>query len=207
MQIPESIYLEFDEILEIPKSDRDRLFLSLDGVIGHIQSLLMAPEYSSPSHERAELMYLLGYAYYQYPDRENGKDIYTNIEKYLLLAIEIKADYSIAWLYLGHNAYDMGKHSDARKRFLKCQENHFNSFYQLILREMKLCCSIKIEGLAQMLSEIEFFVEQLENHNTPQDIFPYVLLSILEKDSINMESFNKDKVTILISRLQNSLKG
>ncbi|WP_310485453.1 hypothetical protein [Chamaesiphon sp. VAR_48_metabat_403] len=203
MPIPESIYEKIDNISEFSRSDTDEISPVVDEVISHIQSLLLAPEYSSSSSERAELLYLLGYTYYQYPYRNGNRNIYVNIEKSLLSAIEIKADYSIAWLYSGHNAYDMGRYSDAKERFLKCQENHFNSFYQLILLEMKLCCFIKIEGLAPMLNEIEKFVEQLENHDTPQDIFPYVLISIIKNDNINLESLDKkNKATILLSRLQ-----
>jgi hypothetical protein len=202
MPIPESIYDEIDNISEIPRSDTDERSPVIDEVISHIQSLLLAPEYSSFSSERAELLYLLGYTYYQYPYRNGNRNIYINIEKSLLSAIEIKADYSIAWLYSGHNAYDMGRYSDAKERFSKCQENHFNSFYQLIVLEIKLCCSIKIEGLAPMLNEVEKFVKQLENHDTPQDIFPYVLISILKKDSINLESLDKNKANTLLSRLQ-----
>ncbi|WP_146138137.1 hypothetical protein [Chamaesiphon polymorphus] len=202
MPIPESIYEEIDNIIDIPRSDRDDRFSAIDEVISHIQSLLLAPEYSSSSCERAELLYLLGYTYYQYPDRNNDRNIYTNVEKSLLAAIEIKADYSIAWLYLGHNAYDMGKYRDAIERFSNCQEEHFNSFYRLILLEMKLCCSINIEGLATMLSEVERFIDQLENHDPPEDIFPYVLTSILEKDTLNLEIFPKNQATILLSRLQ-----
>lgn len=202
MPIPESIYEEIDNILEISRSDRDDIPPAIDRVISHIQSLLLTSEYSSFSIERAELLYLLGYTYYLYPDRSD-RNIYENIEKALLSAIEIKADYSIAWLYLGHNAYDLGRYNDAKERFSMCQENHFNSFYQLILLEMKLCCAIKIEGLAAMLGEVENFVEQLEKHDPPEDIFLYVALSIIEKDSINLEGSDREKASILLSRLQN----
>jgi tetratricopeptide (TPR) repeat protein len=201
--ISQNIYTDFDRILDIPSSDRDKLFLALDEVISHIQSLLLDPEYSSSSNERAELLYLLGYAYYQYPDRDNNRDVFTNVEKYLSLAVEIDPSYSIAWLYLGHNAYDMGKYNDAKERFSRCQENHFGSFYRLILIEMKLCTSIKIEGLAKMIGEVEKFVDLLESDDAPQDIFPYVLISIIEKDITNIENPEKDKANILLSRLQN----
>lgn len=202
MPIPESIYEEIDKIIEISVLDRDELLQAIDEVITHIQSLLSAPEYCSSSSERAELLYLLGYTYYQHPDRIGDRNIYANVEKYLLSAIDIKKDYSIVWLYLGHNAYDVGRYSHAKERFLKCKENHFNSFYKLILLEMKLCCSIKLEGLANMLGKVEEFVEQLENHDTPQDIFPYVLISILEKDTVNLENSDKNKANILLSRLK-----
>lgn len=203
MPIPENIYEEIDNIFEIPRSNRDDTQLAIDRVISHIQSLLLTSEYSSFSSERAELLYLLGYTYYLYPDRRD-RNIYENIDKALLLAIEIKADYSIAWLYLGHNAYDLGRYNDAKERFSRCQENHFNSFYQLILLEMQLCCAIKIDGIAEMLDEVEDFVEKLEKHDPPEDVFPYVVLSILEKDSINLEGSARDLAIILLSRLRNS---
>jgi tetratricopeptide (TPR) repeat protein len=203
MPIPENIYLEFDEILEIPRSNKDCLFLALDEVISHIQSLLLTPEYSISSSEKAELLYLIGYAYYHYPDRDNGRDIYANIEKYLSLAVEIDADYSIAWLYLGHNAYDTGQYNIARERFLKCQEEHFNSFYRLVLMEMKLCTSIKMEGLTVMIVEVGKFIDLLENHDTTEDIFPYVLTSILQGNSMILEDSSKKEVDNLLLRLRN----
>jgi hypothetical protein len=76
MPIPESIYEGIDRIIEISISDRDELLPAIDGVISHIQSLLLAPEYSSSSNERAELLYLLGYTYYQHPDRIGDRNIY-----------------------------------------------------------------------------------------------------------------------------------
>jgi hypothetical protein len=97
----------------------------------------------------------------------------------------------------------MGKYSDAKERFFKCQEQHFDLFYQFVLMEMKLCCSIKLRNLTVMLDDVEKFIEILESNDTPENIFAYVLISILQKDSLNLKEFYKNKANILLSRLQN----
>jgi tetratricopeptide (TPR) repeat protein len=202
MSIPESIYEALD-ILSGRSYDEPDWLPTLNEIINQIQALLLSPEYLEPSTEKAELFYLLGYTYYQYPDKRHHPNLYANIERALLSAVEIIPNYSIAWLFLGHNAYDIGKYEDASERFLKCQESHFDSFYQIVLLEMKLCCSIQLEGLSAKLIEVEKFLKTLEGTEDSTGIYPYVLISILKNSNLKLESTEKDNIDSLLFRLEN----
>lgn len=202
MPIPEDIYEGIDRILEIPKTERERLLKAINAVTGRIEIMLVASEYTLAFADRVELLYLLGYTYYLHPDRINDVSIYEKVENSLCLAIHIQPHHSFSWLYLGHNAYDLGKYHEASKRFAKCKEEDFIDFIRLKLLEMQLCCQIKSEGIIKMIPHVEKFVTLLENHSDPIDVFPQELTRILEEgyDKI-LEEIEKEKLSNMLARL------
>ena len=161
-EIPRTIYDKIDFALSIPRDNAEDLKEATEEVITNLSKLISNSEILKTREQQVELFYLLGYSLYIHPERRLVKEIYEKTETALWSAIQLDPDYGNAWLYLGHNAYDMENYEAAQQRFNQIKEEQVTQFLWLKALEMRVCCSIWLKGLTKTLDEIEEFVSEVE---------------------------------------------
>ena len=90
------------------------------------------------------IYYLIGYAYYAHPDRMKCSDIQAKMMRSFERALELQPEDSLALMYLGHNAYDLGRYDEAQSWFDRVDAASLDEMMRLKLREMQLCCCMRL---------------------------------------------------------------
>lgn len=123
----------------------------------------------------AAVLYSLGYAWYMHPERISSDQIQEHTEQSLLAAVTSDPNYALAWLYLGHHAYDLAHYQVALERFERCASiGALPEYLQLKAEEMRLCCLIRLHGLAMSMDAFDRFVRIAERHPV-EDVWPQEL--------------------------------
>ena len=125
------------------------------------------------------VQYAIGYGLYAHPCRLDEQAIRQGVEESLLKVVAIMPDDGLAWLYLGHNAYDFKDWSLALNRFERVGP-HLPRHLLLRAQEMRVCCNIRLTGLAASLIQLKFFVTECEL-SAKEDIWPVELASCLSE--------------------------
>lgn len=201
LQIPEKIYNDIDLVLEPPDKRKEAIISQINLVVDEIKNLVSAQKKSEEyDYDLAELFYLLGYVLYYHPERIKNPAIYQEVEKSFLSALEIDHEYPMAWLYFGYNAYDKEQYSEAQQRFLMVKKDSLDPFWNLKLLEIKLCCSIKLDGLDASLDKLETFVEEAEKLPV-EDVYPLSLDKVIEECKASLVPANRLRFTCLLKKL------
>jgi hypothetical protein len=167
------LWQQIDDAMDVQDVEQRRS--TVEEIINGLYELAAAEHSSS-------VLYSIGYAWYVHPDRMSSESIQQKLEDVLMDAIRVDPDCARAWLYLGHNAYDLGRYALAKDRFDRIAPGQLDGYLELKAEEMRLCCSIRLLGLAPSLDALERFVTIAEQHPV-QDIWPQELAKVL-RDSV-----------------------
>lgn len=144
--------------------------------------------------------YALGYSLYAHPDRISDQTISDAVDRHLKNVLRSKPHDALSWLYLGHNAYDLGKFEVALENFSKAAEGELPDYLALKALEMRLCCQISCLGLGATLESLESFVEAVEGHSA-EDIWPQELAKVIHSRRGEVSSVLRSKLAVLFARL------
>jgi hypothetical protein len=132
--------------------------------------------------ETPDVYYACGYAWYLHPDRLVRAEIVKRVNELLQDAVALAPQHYLALLYLGHNSYDVGAYSAARRWFGLAKDVAPKTYIGLKSYEMAACCCIIEEGLDASVRVFEDFVnEALSDAYAPEDIWPRELARALER--------------------------
>lgn len=191
MNIPDSIFQKIDnvEIIEDP--------IELKGLIEEIISELK----SIPNYEKdPDINFYIGYCYYFHPDRRYSIEIENIVEQSLQLAISQSPDFAYAWLYLGHNVYDLGNYNLALERFMNVNTDKLNSYIGLKTLEMRVCCKIHLKGLSSCLSDLDEFVTIAE-HGESIDLVPWQLAKAITDKAEHLSKYESARFKRFAQRI------
>lgn len=203
MDIPENIYSSIDQLIEIPKINKDAIIHQIRFIQNEVDNLLIEKKASYSKEKIAELFYLLGYIYYLHPDRSRDNLIFQKVEKSLNTAIQLDNKHSMARLYLGHNAYDSQDYILAKKRVDLISRDAIDPYFYLKRLEISLCCSIRTRGLINCLEELEAFIQEAEKYPI-EDIYPPSLARTIEDCKNSLPASQHSRLMQLMERLDNA---
>jgi len=190
-EIPESILSKIDAALEL--KHQDELRRATEDIVADLKVL-------SSDIDDAQIDYLLGYVWYIHPDRQHSNQIQEASDKALLAAVSKDPDKALAWLYLGHNAYDLGRYEMAEERFLKVDLQQLSPYLGAKAQEMILCCRIRLHGLGRCLKELDKFVSMAEELEG-QDLWPQELARVLGEAKGGIGEFDRARARVAARRL------
>jgi hypothetical protein len=148
----------------------------------------------------APLLFLLGYAWYFHPDRLQSLPIQERLENALQFALELEPTNARAHMYLGHEAFDLRKHAEARSHFEKVELGQLGTYWAMKVREMLVCCAIAIDGLAAALNDLDEYVRIAEAH-PPPDVWPTELHKWIESQRPLLSEVERERLRQLMERL------
>jgi tetratricopeptide (TPR) repeat protein len=144
--------------------------------------------------------YAVGYSWYMHPRRLLEPRIYEAAEDALRTAVELNPDDALAWLYLGHNAYDFGHYDSARDRFVRVNVRQMSDYLRLKVEEMSLCCDVLLNGLGPSLDCFDKFVCSAETLE-PVDIWPQQLAKLLASEARRLTATELPRLQAFAQRL------
>ncbi|NEO88673.1 MAG: hypothetical protein F6J87_31255 [Spirulina sp. SIO3F2] len=203
LEIPQKIYDEIELMMEIPVDSHNKIVEKVTNISNEIKSEIDSFSSQYCPEDLAHLFYLLGYTLYHNPEKLNNPFIYREIEKSLSSAIEIDSEHYMAQLYLGYNAYDRKDFLLAKERFRLINENDLEPFFALKLLEIKLCCSIRVDGLGSSFQEFEDFLDEADRHPV-EDVFPLSLDRTIEDCRNSLRISQEQQLEHLLKRLNAS---
>lgn len=171
--IPEAILSRIDGALSLKQ--RDLLARTVEEIISDLAGL-------PAGEDQAEVDYLVGYLWYIHPSRLVSSSIVDLVEKSLSSAIQSSPDHALAWMYLGHNAYDFGRYKEAHERFTRVDPRSLSLYLGLKSVEMLASCSIRLKGVSDSRAELVRYVEAAEE-SEKEDVWPSELARALEDAS------------------------
>ena len=148
----------------------------------------------------APLFFLLGYAWYFHPSRLTSAVVQEKLESALRSALEVDPGYARAHMYLGHEAFDLRKYEQARSHFEMVDLSQLGSYWAMKVREMRVCCGIATEGLAQSLNLLDEYVQIAEQHSPP-DVWPTELHKWVEAEGASLVEVDQQRLRQLLERL------
>lgn len=162
----------------------------------------LARRAESLAHETgsADAFYSLGYVLYFHPERTESGALHARVDRALLDAIKVDPHHARAWLYLGHNAYDVGEFALAKRRFQRIADGALPPYLDLKAKEMDVCCAIKTEGLRAAVLEFRRFVKIAEAHPS-EDIWPKELASCFREGLTGCDQASLPQLRELAKRL------
>ncbi len=185
MQAFDAVLARIDTVIDL---DRERLPEAIASVKADLRAL------DFPEIE-AEIAYLLGYLTYLHPDRMSSPELQAETREHLTRALPRGA----ALLYLGHNEYDLQDWEKAGEFFDAISLKSVTSPYvRLKVLEMRVCCQIRLQGVAATLSELIDFVDEAERHPV-QDVWPEELARTLT--GLRLSPIERIELAILADRL------
>lgn len=147
-----------------------------------------------------EVDYALAYAWYFHPCRSNDEAIQRKVSTLLLAATRRNPADFLAWLYLGHNAYDILQYGTALEYFNRAIGVSDADYLGLKAREMTVCCLMRSLGINAALDELERYVNKAEVCPA-EDIWPEQLAAALKDKSREPIPFDTVRLTVLLERL------
>jgi hypothetical protein len=154
----------------------------------------------SAMHPTASLFWLLGYAWYLHPDRMTSTPIQKRSEAALHSALDLAPTYARAHMYLGHNAFDLRNYAEARSHFDRVDLSQLGSYWAMKVREMRVSCTIAIDGLASALEQMDEFVHIAEQH-PPPDVMPTVLYRLVKTERSLLGEVETERLQRILERL------
>jgi tetratricopeptide (TPR) repeat protein len=131
------------------------------------------------SHQEAPaIQYALGYAHYFHPDRLSDPAIAAEVTAFMGRVLRDRPIDYFAWLYLGHNQYDLGKYSSAASAFFEARRVAPSTYVGLKAHEMLVCSLLRSGREAEALDALVRFAEACEGA-CPEDVWPDVLAATL----------------------------
>src|SRR5262245_51034727 len=79
------------------------------------------------TNDDGDTWYTLGYVLYKHPERIRSPQLQDETERALQTAVERDPGHALAWMYLGYNAYDLGRHDVARRSFERAEPKQLMS--------------------------------------------------------------------------------
>jgi hypothetical protein len=155
----------------------------------------------SARHPTAWLFWLLGYAWYLHPDRMTSTPIQKRSEAALHSALDIAPTYALAHMYLGNNAFDLRNYAEARSHFDRVDLSQLGSYWAMKVREMRVSCTIAIDGLASALDQMDEFVHVAEQH-PPPDVMPTVLYRLVKTARSQLDEAETERLQLILERLE-----
>lgn len=153
-------------------------------------------------HPGPATWYAGAYARYLHPARRRSVEMQTSVDDLLRRTLgSAPAEYR-AWLYLGHNRYDLGEHAAARGHFEEAARLAPEPDYLgLKARELAVCCSLTERGVAGAIEELEAYVASAARHPV-EDIWPAELARVLRaKLAAPLPREMGDRLLVLARRL------
>lgn len=114
--------------------------------------------------QSAETKYLAGFVAYMHPNHATDKSLQHLAENALLECLRLEPSPStaaLAWLYLGHEAYDSKDYRAADERFHHCDPTVLHPYLAAKVLEMRLCNFIRRHGLDRAIEAVERFAKQV----------------------------------------------
>jgi len=99
---------------EIERASEERNVEQRRSAIEAIAARLAGEIARSPT---VPLFFLLGYALYFHPDRLTSPAIQERLKSALQSALDLDPGYARAHMYLGHQAWDLGRYAEAKSHF------------------------------------------------------------------------------------------
>lgn len=110
----------------------------------------------------SRMAYAFGYAWYNLPDETPNRVALA--EKCFRDSIAKSADNFYAALYLGHLFFDLGRHEEALREFIKIPENFFTKHNQawrdLKLIELIFCCYLYIRRSKEAVQTLSRLINE-----------------------------------------------
>jgi hypothetical protein len=143
----------------------------------------------------ADIAYLLGYLTYLHPDRMTSPELQAETRGHLTRALPRGA----ALLYLGHNEYDLGDHAAAAVYFdAIALPKLLSPYVRLKVLEMRICCRIRLHGVASGIPAFGDFVTECEGHPV-EDVWPEELARTLAE--LTLSDDERAALLVLAERL------
>ena len=166
---------------------------AIEAVAGKIEEVIA-------QRRAAATLFLLGYAWYFHPERMTSPVIQEKVEAALRYAIELTPAYARAHMYLGHQAFDLGRYKEARSHFENVNVEQLEPYWGMKVHEMRVCCAIAIDGLPQSLNALEGYVQMAEQLPC-QDLWPTQLAKWIKAQAPQLGEFEIRRVRKLAARL------
>lgn len=114
-------------------------------------------------NQTVEQKYLLGYAWYNYPDDSDLRA--ENIQKYLKEVLRLEPNHLFARLYLAHYYFDIGNYIHTEKLLSSIDEDAFSEIGQAWRdaknAELLLCCHLKTHNKDAIENSVTRLCERL----------------------------------------------
>ncbi|APR77039.1 Hypothetical protein A7982_02386 [Minicystis rosea] len=146
------------------------------------------------------ILYALAYAWYHHPDHARSAEIQARVTALLTSVLKARPDDFLAWLYLGHNHYDIGELEAASQAFERACAVAPPDYIGLKAYEMALCCAIAMRGLAASLDALARFVEHAERLPS-EDVWPRELAQALVTHAAPLSGDERARAIDLATRL------
>jgi tetratricopeptide (TPR) repeat protein len=148
--------------------------------VGRLEAIVSELERLWAPAPGPEGYYALAYALYLHPLREHSQHIRDRVNELLKAVVEERPEDFLAWLYLGHNAYDFGQYSAAMQYFREACERAKNDYLGLKALEFLAASTARQRGLAAAISPIERLAKAAETAEK-EDVWPQELGKVLEQ--------------------------
>ncbi|AGP40041.1 hypothetical protein [Sorangium cellulosum] len=144
--------------------------------------------------------YALAYSWYFHPRRRDDETIQQRVSALLLPLTQKNPRDFLAWLYLGHNAYDLMRYDIALGYFRQASLVAPSSYIGLKAHEMVVCCLVTHSGISASLDEMERFVNRAEGYPA-EDIWPQQLAAAVGGSCQKLGADEAARLTVLLGRL------
>ena len=108
-------------------------------------------------------------------------------------AVQLKEEPILSRLYLAYDRFAQQEYEEAHVWLEHLKASHFAANMRSRFCELKLCCWLKLHGVANSLDQIEDFAANIRSL-PGWDISPLLLLNVLEA------AFQREPVTLAIER-------
>lgn len=154
----------------------------------------------------ADTLYALGYVLYKHPRRMTSTALQDETEATLRRVLTRDPSHALARMYLGYNAYDLGRYDAAKEHFVDADPSRLAPNFALSRDELILSAEIRRDGLAESLPALERYVAMAEAA-TVYDIFPMTLartLGELQPALARLDVEQRERVIALARRLDHA---
>ena len=144
-----------------------------------VRASALAQRLRSLSKEDPDKLYALGYVLYNHPERSRNQALQKETEEVLQRVLVRDPYHAWARMYLGYNAYDLGRYDAARQHFLDADSSQLTPNFALSRKEMILASDLRNGDISENLASFEKYVAEAERAESV-DVFPMSLAKTLE---------------------------